>query len=233
MARAIRMVLFAAISVLILLALAYAVFAYSTYLGTSPFNKTEMFPSNILVGIAILAPILLLTALTGCSGLYRLSIPHLHILVVALVFCTAAHIIVAHIASSEANYTRANIAASRLWIAGEPAFRATVEGDFSCCGWNAIAIANGTAAAAAAGRSHLCMQTTSCAELVVTWRAGIARIAARALYGAVGLMVATALVDLLLLRGLALKRRPARGCCSDEQRPWRRSLGELKETTAA
>ncbi|KAJ3164498.1 hypothetical protein HDU88_005375 [Geranomyces variabilis] len=227
MARAIRMVLFAAIALLILLALAYAVFAYSTYLGTSPFKKTEMFPSNILVGIAILAPILLLTALTGCSGLYRLSIPHLHILVVALFFCTAAHIIVAHIASSEANYTRANITASRLWIAGEPAFRTTVEGDFSCCGWNAIA--NGTAA----GRSHLCMETTSCAELVVTWRAGIARIAARALYGAVGLMVATALVDLLLLRGLALKRRAARGCCSDEQRPWRRGLGELKETTRA
>ncbi|KAI8919849.1 hypothetical protein DFJ77DRAFT_217833 [Powellomyces hirtus] len=222
MVRAARLFLFTATSLLIILALAYAIFAYTVYLKTSPFPKVDMFPADVLLGIAVLAPIMLITSLTACGGLYRLSIPHLHFLIVALVISIAAHVVVAQVAFKDTNTNIALSTITHAWSTASNVGRVVVENDFECCGWEEVAgldnSNNSSGMTTNKGRTSdgkLCMQTRSCQNVVVQWRTGTARMVGRAMYAVVAFLIGTAVADILLLRTLHRKEALAKRTLAD------------------
>ncbi|KAJ3012470.1 hypothetical protein HKX48_006270 [Thoreauomyces humboldtii] len=196
MVRAARLCMFTATAALILVALGYATFAYTAYLGTSPLAKMEMFPRTVLLGIAILAPTVLVTSVTSCSGLYRLSQPHLHVTVVMLVFVACAHAVIASLAYRERSSSTALSAATAQWTAAPVTTRELVETDFACCGWTDMA---------AVSTGGICMADRACRDVVAAWRVSMAPIVGGLLCAGVGVFVTAAGGVLLLIRSLRLR----------------------------
>ncbi|KAI8906518.1 hypothetical protein DFJ77DRAFT_514302 [Powellomyces hirtus] len=204
MVRTVRLFLFAATSLLIGLALAYAIFAYTIYQNTSPFAKLEVFPVNVLLGIAVLAPIVLATSITGCGGLYRMSIPQLHFLVVALVISIAVHVVIGQVALKESNIASASVAAAQVWAGATETGRMMIQTDFACCGWTQM---GGMSGPRYADDGHLCMQMQSCDSPVTAWRVGAAIQVAAILYAVVAFLTVTVAADVVLLRTLHRKMK--------------------------
>ncbi|KAI8819871.1 uncharacterized protein EV422DRAFT_532599 [Fimicolochytrium jonesii] len=248
MARVARLLLFSAITFLIVIALGYAVFGYMVFLNTSPFPATKIFPRKIVIGLCILSPLVLTTSLLGCCGLHRSSAAFLHSLVVALTFLCIGHYVLAHLAHLETNIVTAELGAYSDWNSSNANTRTSIMNEFRCCQWSAADIEGSKAHAPAAISTpgiaddgdastppvvyDSCLAGAGpCENILTDFRVTLAPKIAIACYAVIGYLLLTLSIDAALIYAMRDRRkRRAR------EKHWRNAVGDeglLKRSMAS
>ncbi|TPX65829.1 hypothetical protein SpCBS45565_g04872 [Spizellomyces sp. 'palustris'] len=204
-----RLLLLSANFVLIVLAFAAGILAYMLFLNTSPFPKTQVFPIELLIGIAILCPLLLGTGLVGCCGLYRLSPGCLKIFICSSLLLCGAYGLLGHLAMREMDASFAISMADQMWKGATNDTRGTIMREFRCCGWEEGASASDYPSLdpnEAQVLSKLCMASTSCSGPVTEYRIALARSIMVVMFSTLGFVVLIMLLATWMLLALKTKR---------------------------
>ncbi|KAJ3036383.1 hypothetical protein HK097_003856, partial [Rhizophlyctis rosea] len=135
MARVARLFHFAANTLLLVVAIATGCFAYAAFMGTGPFVHTDLFPTTILIVLAVQSVLLLATSLIGCCAGYRQSTRFLLTYTLLLLLCAAVRITAGTLAHKASNPITASASVSQLWQSRTPSEKTQILSMFGCCGW--------------------------------------------------------------------------------------------------